>query len=168
MSKSANMIIQESLEADICLVQQLIYTTMDTSYSTVYPSAAIKFFKEFHSYDRIKERYRKGKILVIEKKGNIIGTGSFFNGEILGVFINPDFQQQGYGKSLMLALGKEAKSKSYIMFLSLYFLWCLRCKQVFWATGVSTATGGLTSSRVWLTRKLGGMYYEHITREGSS
>jgi ribosomal protein S18 acetylase RimI-like enzyme len=54
------------------------------------------------------ERYRSGMIFVVEEDADIIGTGSFVNGEILGVFINPDLQGKGYGKSLMLILEKTA------------------------------------------------------------
>jgi ribosomal protein S18 acetylase RimI-like enzyme len=102
------MQIREFIETDIDAVQQLIYHTIDISYRPVYPPRAIEFFKEFHSDAGIMERYRSGKIFVVEQDGDIIGTGSFVNGEILGVFINPGFQGKGYGKTLMLALERTA------------------------------------------------------------
>ena len=101
------MQIREFRETDIGAVQQLIYHTIDISYRPVYPPRAVEFFKEFHSHYEIMHRYRKGKIFVVEQDGDIIGTGSFVNCEISGVFINPDFQGRGYGKALMLSLEKS-------------------------------------------------------------
>ena len=113
MTNSTKISIREFHETDTKAVQQIIYRTIDTSYSPLYPPRAIEFFKEFHSHSKIMERHQNGKIFVVEKEGHIIGTGSFVNGEILGVFVNPSFQQQGYGKVLMRQLEKEAELNGY-------------------------------------------------------
>jgi hypothetical protein len=42
----------------------------------------VQFFKEFHSDDKIMERHRKGKILVVELNGNVIATGTLVGSEI--------------------------------------------------------------------------------------
>jgi len=73
MTYSTNMPIREFQKTDIDVVHKLIYHTLHTSYTPVYSPQAIKFFKEFHSHDKIMKRYRKGKILVLEKDGNFIG-----------------------------------------------------------------------------------------------
>jgi ribosomal protein S18 acetylase RimI-like enzyme len=96
--------------ADTEPVRQLIYETIEISYGSVYPQQAINFFKGFHSAARIMERHQKGKTIVIERSGRIIGTGSFLEGEIMGVFVHPDFQSYGLGKKIMTELEKIAFS----------------------------------------------------------
>lgn len=94
--------------SDLRAVRDLIDHTIDVSYSPVYPPRAIQFFKDFHSVSSILERHREGEILVAENDGQVIGTGAIIGVDILGVFVHPEFQSQGYGKSLMQALEKRA------------------------------------------------------------
>jgi histone acetyltransferase (RNA polymerase elongator complex component) len=113
MTTKANTEIRMFAKSDLKVVQQLINDTIDISYFSTYPQQALNFFKGFHSVERIMERSQKGKTIVLEKNGKIIGTGSFLNGEILGVFINPNFQHQGYGIQLMLELEQIAIAHNY-------------------------------------------------------
>ncbi len=94
--------------SDVGAVRDLILHTIDVSYSPVYPPRAVQFFKDFHSEAKIIERHHKGKIFVLEKNGKVIGTGSVVDADIFGVFVHPEFQHQGHGKSLMQELEKEA------------------------------------------------------------
>jgi GNAT superfamily N-acetyltransferase len=71
----------------------------------------VKFFKVFHSEEKIMERYHKGKILVVELNGNVIATGTLVGSEIFGVFVHPKFQRHGYGGLLMRKLENRAKEK---------------------------------------------------------
>jgi GNAT superfamily N-acetyltransferase len=100
--------IRQFRESDAGAVRELIHHTIDVSYSPVYPPRAVRFFKDFHSEAKIIERHRKGEILVVEKDGKVIATGSIVDVDILGVFVDPEFQHQGYGKSLMQELEKKA------------------------------------------------------------
>ena len=108
MSRQDLGCIRQFRESDVEAVRELIHYTINVSYSPVYPPRAVQFFKDFHSEAKIIERHQKGEILVVEKEGKIIGTGSIVGADILGVFVNPDFQHQGYGKSLMQELEKKA------------------------------------------------------------
>ena len=94
--------------SELSIVRELILRTIDHAYSTVYPPRAVQFFKEFHSEENILQRYRNDGILIVEKDGRIIGTGSLVGTEILGVFILPEFQNQGHGRLLMHALEHKA------------------------------------------------------------
>lgn len=94
--------------SDVGAVRDLILHTIDVSYSSVYPPRAVQFFKDFHSEAKIIERHQKGEILVLEKNGKVIGTGSVVDADIFGVFVHPEFQHQRHGKSLMQELEKEA------------------------------------------------------------
>jgi N-acetylglutamate synthase-like GNAT family acetyltransferase len=100
--------IHQFRASSVSAVRELIHYTIDVSYSPVYPPRAVQFFKDFHSEAKIIERHQKGEILVVEKDGKVIGTGSIVDIDILGVFVNPEFQHQVHGKSLMQELEKKA------------------------------------------------------------
>jgi ribosomal protein S18 acetylase RimI-like enzyme len=108
MSRQDCMCIRQFHVSDAEAVRELIHHTIDVSYSPVYPPRAVQFFKDFHSGVKIIERHQTGEILVVEKDGKVIATGSIVGADILGVFVDPEFQHQGYGKSLMQELEKEA------------------------------------------------------------
>lgn len=98
-------------EPDLVPVERLIRQTIDACYSGVYPSRAVRFFKEFHSPEKIMERYQQGDILVVEQDGHVVATGAIVDGDIFGVFVHPGFQHRGYGGSLMCELEKRAISR---------------------------------------------------------
>jgi ribosomal protein S18 acetylase RimI-like enzyme len=108
VSKQDYICIRKFLVSDVWAVRELIHHTIDVSYFSVYPLRAVQFFKDFHSEAKIMERHREGEILVVEKDGKLIGTGSVVDADILGVFVHPEFQHHGHGKSLMQELEKEA------------------------------------------------------------
>lgn len=91
----------------------MICEIIDASYSGVYPPRAVAFFKEHHSEKKIVERSAVGEILVLisERDGSILATGSLTGFEIVGVFVRPDHQRQGYGKSVMTKLEQTAMEK---------------------------------------------------------
>ncbi len=107
--KDANL--RKFHESDIGRLQRLIFDTIDTSYSRVYPPRAVQFFKEFHAKHRIIERSRTGTILVLEENGELIATESIVDSEILTVFVHPKFQHGGRGKALMQGLEEEARQR---------------------------------------------------------
>jgi len=108
MSRQDFTCIRQFRASEAGPVCELVHHTIDVSYSPVYPPRAVQFFKDFHSEAKIIERHQKGEILVVEKDGKVIGTGSVVGADILGVFIHPASQHKGYGKSLMQALEDTA------------------------------------------------------------
>jgi ribosomal protein S18 acetylase RimI-like enzyme len=108
MSKQNLADFREFRASDLETVIKLIHHTIDVSYSPVYPTRAIQFFKDFHSEAKIIERYQNGEILILERDGEVIGTGSLVGADILGIFVHPRFQHQGYGKAIMKELEKRA------------------------------------------------------------
>jgi len=105
--------IREFQEIDLIFVNQLIYRVIDKCYSDVYSPIEIQFFKEFHSTEKIMQRSKDGTILVVEKDGCIIATGTIVRNVVLGVFVHPKFQYQGYGKSLMFEIERIAIKNGY-------------------------------------------------------
>ena len=97
--------------SDLSSLHTLICDTINTSYSGVYPDRAVQYFKEYHSNDKILERSRAGVILIIERAGSIVATGSLVGNEILGVFVRTDSQGLGCGKRIMRELENRAKEQ---------------------------------------------------------
>lgn len=98
---------------DLHALHHMICETIDVSYSGVYPPLAVGFFKKHHSEKKIAERSVVGEILVLisERDGSIIATGALIDSEIIGVFVRPDHQRQGYGKAIMTQLEQMAMEK---------------------------------------------------------
>ena len=112
--KETKTMIRPFNEADLHNLHRMICETIDASYSGVYPPRAIRFFKEHHSEKKIVGRSVMGKILVLisERDASILATGSLMDSEIIGVFVHPDHQRQGYGKVIMAELEKMAIAES--------------------------------------------------------
>lgn len=100
-------------ESDVTAVRCLIHDTIDSCYSSVYPPQAVQFFKTFHSESKIKKRNLKGHMVVVEREGDIIATGTLIADDITGVFVHPDCQHQGHGRRIMLNLESQALQSGY-------------------------------------------------------
>lgn len=100
-------------KTDLHALHRMICDTIEVSYSGVYPPRAVVFFKEHHSEKKIAERSAVGEIwvLISERDGSILATGSLISSEIIGVFVRPDHQRQGYGKCVMTKLEQLAIKK---------------------------------------------------------
>lgn len=105
--------MRDSRPAEAPALKRLIHETIDTAYSGWYPPRAVAYFKGYHSEEGILERQRNGEVLVIELDGEIVATGTFLDGEILGVFVRPASQRRGYGEALMQELEKRAKARGH-------------------------------------------------------
>jgi len=97
--------------SDLSSLHTMICNTIDASYSGIYPVRAVEYFKEYHSKDKILERSQAGVILIMERAGSIVATGSLVGNEILGVFVRTDSQGLGCGKRIMSELEKRAKAQ---------------------------------------------------------
>jgi len=106
-------VIRPFREADLVSLHRMINDTIDASYAGVYPDRAVQFFKEYHSKKRIMQRSQVGEILMIERHGFIVATGALVGNEILGVFVKPENQGQGFGKRIMSELEGRAKRKGF-------------------------------------------------------
>ncbi len=98
-------------DSDLESVRHLIEKTMDACYSGVYPPRAVAFFEEHHSTGNIIESSRRGDYFVFTGGGKLIATGYIAEGEISGVFVDPQCQRSGIGARMMRALEGRALQK---------------------------------------------------------
>ena len=108
MNRQDIMYVRKFIISEAGIVRRLIHHTIEAAYAPFYPPRAVQFFKDFHSEENIVDRHKKGEILIVQKDGDLIGTGSLVGADVVGVFVHPEFQHQGVGRSLMQELEKKA------------------------------------------------------------
>ncbi len=89
----------------------IVQHTKAMIYPDYYTQAVVDFFGRLHSIDNIIKDIAEGKISVLVKNGEIIGTGSHTDNHITRVYVLPEFQGQGYGSCIMDKLEKEIFSE---------------------------------------------------------
>jgi ribosomal protein S18 acetylase RimI-like enzyme len=110
MSEKNNLKIRKFKLSDLDSVRKLIHNTIDINYPRVYNAEAIKYFKDYHNNKNILKAAKEGYTIVLEKGNRIIGTATLIDNYITRVFVNPEFQKQGFGKLLMEKLQTKARS----------------------------------------------------------
>ncbi|MBQ9674097.1 MAG: GNAT family N-acetyltransferase [Ruminococcus sp.] len=85
----------------------IVQHTVAEVYPDYYPQTIVDFFVRLHSIDNIKKDIEQGKIGVLVKDGEIIGTGTHTENHITRVYVLPEFQGQGFGSMIMDELEKE-------------------------------------------------------------
>ena len=115
MTPSEDIPLRSFASADLEVVKRLIDETIDACYVGVYPPNAVRFFKEHHSCDRIREGAGNGYTVVLEDLGRIVGTGTLVRDHVSRVFVAVDAQGRGYGKAIMDALEDRARADGVTM-----------------------------------------------------
>jgi GNAT superfamily N-acetyltransferase len=110
MPEQHDISVREFESTDLAAVKRLIHKTIDTCYSQVYPEEAVRFFKNWHSNDRILQDAEEGLTIVLEKTRQAIGTGTIVGDKITRVFVDPALQRRGFGKLIMRKLEDTAIS----------------------------------------------------------
>jgi len=105
-------IIQASNQ-DVFTIQNIVHTTINKIYPKYYPTDVVQFFLDYHSSDNIKKAINEDFILLIEKDGQFIGTGSILKNEIKRMFVLPEFQNKGCGSLLLNKLEQKAAEDGY-------------------------------------------------------
>lgn len=94
--------------ADLENVKELINRTIDVCYKGYYCNEVMEYFDMYNWDGNILKVARDGYIVVVEKQGKIIGTGSVVGDVISRVFVDPGQQRQGLGKMIMNELERQA------------------------------------------------------------
>lgn len=92
---------------DLSGVKHLVYQTIDTLLST-HPSEVIAYWKQLHTSQQILRDVVKGHAIVLCDQTKIIATATLVDSTIKRLFIHPDYQRQGLGKTILDYLEKHA------------------------------------------------------------
>lgn len=100
--------IREFQRADLPGLKALVHRTIATCYPGHYGLEAVRFFLDYHNEEAILRDAEKGRTMVLDKAGRILGTGTLVDDEIKRVFVDPTFQKQGFGRRIMQQLEEAA------------------------------------------------------------
>lgn len=78
-----------------------------TIYPKYYPKEVVTFFCQLHNKTNIMKDIKHGNVRMLIDNNQLIGTGSYQDDHITRVYVNPDFQKQGYGSYIMQNLENE-------------------------------------------------------------
>jgi GNAT superfamily N-acetyltransferase len=109
-----NIRLRPMKTGDLEAVYALVQTTIKVSYADVYPPEAIEFFKNHHSKENILQDLERGYIVVAESGGLLLGTGTIIGTSIRRIFINPEYQHHGIGKSIAEKLERKARANGLV------------------------------------------------------
>ncbi len=108
MAREIGATIRGFQRADLAALKALVHKTIATCYPGHYCMEAVRFFIDYHSEEAILRDAQKGRTVVLDKAGRILGTGTIVDDEIKRVFVDPTFQKQGFGRRLMRQLEEVA------------------------------------------------------------
>ena len=82
-------------------VRNITQTTIRAIYPKYYPSGAVDFFSKHHSDEHIRDDISTGKVYILNDGDAIVGTVTISEDSINRLFVIPECQHKGYGKSLL-------------------------------------------------------------------
>lgn len=85
----------------------LVQNTIKTVYPRYYPKEIVDFFCELHNEDKISADIEKGCLGILIENGEILGTGSYNENHITRVYVNPEFQGNGFGSTIIQNLENQ-------------------------------------------------------------
>lgn len=88
-------------------VYYVVQHTKAVIYPDYYTQAVVEFFGRLHGLDNIKSDIAQGRIGVLVKDSEIIGTGSRTGNHITRVYVLPEYQGLGFGSMIMDELEKK-------------------------------------------------------------
>lgn len=107
MQKGNSMQYTRAMVEDLEQIFALVQKTIKTVYPKYYLAEVVDFFCMLHSYDCIRKDIENDRVGVLFLNGKLVGTGSHNENHITRVYVDPDFQGQGYGSFIMQHLEDE-------------------------------------------------------------
>lgn len=98
-------------------IYQLVQNTIKTIYPKYYPLEIVEFFCRLHSKENIAADIENGYVRVLFTDNCLVGTGSCVDNHILRLFVDPNFQGNGYGSYIMQCLEKEISINNNTVYL---------------------------------------------------
>jgi ribosomal protein S18 acetylase RimI-like enzyme len=91
---------------------ECILRSVEISNSPDYPQAIIDYQLRIHyTMDWLSKKMQSSYFVVALIDNKVVGTGSLDDNEITTVFVHPDHQQRGIGRTIMGELERYAKSQ---------------------------------------------------------
>ena len=97
----------KATEKDLEQITALVQETIKTVYPKYYPKEVVDFFSHLHCLENIRKDVEDGRVGILKKDNEIVGTGCYKENHITRVYVKPTAQKQGYGSFIMECLEKE-------------------------------------------------------------
>lgn len=111
MTTDLDTTLREFRPADLAAVRELLLETVHVSYAGIYPPSAIRHFAQHHEAEQIVADAAGGFAVVVERDGQIVGTGTLTGeGKVARVYVRPDVQGRGLGRQIMARLEEQARA----------------------------------------------------------
>ena len=106
------MNIQKITKNEIQDVISITQNTIDYVYPKYYSAGAIKYFKSHHNDESILADIEKGIVFCLFENDKAVGTVTVDDNHILRLFVLPECQGNGYGRSLLDFAEKQIANNS--------------------------------------------------------
>ena len=106
-----NMRVRLFTDTDAEQVSHVIRTSMLEANKDDYPASILKPLHDYFSPSKIKILANERYFLIAEEEGVVVGTGSLENGQILTLFVHPEYQNRGVGCELLKKLEQQAREE---------------------------------------------------------
>lgn len=83
------------------MVQEITCETIKTIYPHYYAKGVVDFFLAHHSSENILRDIQSGIVFLLCEDERMVGTVTIKNNEICRLFVLPQYQKCGYGKTLL-------------------------------------------------------------------
>lgn len=94
---------------DVC---RIVVSSIEVVYPKYYPTGAVDLYLNYHNPDNIKNNITENKVYIICDNGLVIGTVTISENDISRLYLDPDYQKQGYG-TLLLEFAEKMISEKY-------------------------------------------------------
>jgi GNAT superfamily N-acetyltransferase len=116
---NGNVEIRPATLGDTDRIYVLVQKTIATSLTVCYPPGALRFFREYHARECIRNDCDMEYCIVAVRDGTIVGTGTLADTNIRRIFVDPAFQRCGLGRRIMRHLEARA-GEAGMPYLELY------------------------------------------------
>lgn len=89
---------------DLNNVYELVQNTIKETYIFYYPLEVVDFFCMHHKLSNIENDIKNNNVYILYNDKKIIGTGTIIDNHINRVFVDPKYQNIGYGSFIMTYL----------------------------------------------------------------
>ncbi|MFC2100678.1 GNAT family N-acetyltransferase [Bacteroidota bacterium] len=78
-------------------------------YRPYYPKEAVDYFLKYHNKEKMLEKAKMGNFILLLNQDKIIGTGCIIKDIIEVIFVDPEYQNNGFGTDILYYLEMNAR-----------------------------------------------------------